>query len=134
MSQEKKLTPRSEDFAAWYNEVVLRAELADYSPVRGSMVIRPYGYGIWEKMQRGLDKHPLEDSLKFDCGEHGAITLADGKAALADLPADCTIRISQSNLAKLMTGKLNPMTACAMGKIKVSGDMDVAMKLGQLMK
>jgi prolyl-tRNA synthetase len=55
MSDEKKLTPRSEDFSAWYNEVVLRAELADYSPVRGCMVIRPWGYGIWENMQRALD-------------------------------------------------------------------------------
>lgn len=55
MADEKKLTPRDEDFAAWYNEVVLRSELADYSPVRGSMVIRPWGYGIWENMQRALD-------------------------------------------------------------------------------
>ncbi|GMR12371.1 MAG: proline--tRNA ligase [Gemmatimonadota bacterium] len=55
MADDKKLTPRDEDFAAWYNEVVLRAELADYSPVRGSMVIRPWGYGIWEHMQRALD-------------------------------------------------------------------------------
>ncbi|HSG46317.1 MAG TPA: proline--tRNA ligase [Longimicrobiales bacterium] len=55
MSDERKLTPQSEDFAAWYNEVVLRSELADYSPVRGSMVIRPWGYGIWERMQRALD-------------------------------------------------------------------------------
>ena len=55
MSDEKKLTLRAEDFSAWYNEVVLRAELADYSPVRGCMVIRPWGYGIWELMQRALD-------------------------------------------------------------------------------
>ncbi|MFQ5538547.1 MAG: proline--tRNA ligase [Gemmatimonadota bacterium] len=55
MADDKKLTPRGEDFSAWYNEVVLRAELADYSPVRGSMVIRPWGYGIWELMQRALD-------------------------------------------------------------------------------
>ncbi len=55
MSDDRKLTPRGEDFAAWYNEVVQRAELADYSPVRGSMVIRPWGYGIWERMQRALD-------------------------------------------------------------------------------
>jgi prolyl-tRNA synthetase len=52
---DRKLTPRSEDFSAWYNDVVLRAELADYSPVRGCMVIRPSGYGIWERMQRALD-------------------------------------------------------------------------------
>ena len=49
------LTSRGEDFSAWYNEVVQQAELADYSPVRGSMVIRPWGYGIWENMQRALD-------------------------------------------------------------------------------
>ncbi|HET7449104.1 MAG TPA: proline--tRNA ligase [Gaiellaceae bacterium] len=55
MADEKKLTPRAEDFSAWYNEVVLRAQLADYSPVKGCMVIRPNGYGIWERMQRALD-------------------------------------------------------------------------------
>jgi prolyl-tRNA synthetase len=55
MAEDKKLTTRAEDFSAWYNEVVLRAELADYSPVRGCMVIRPNGYGIWERMQRALD-------------------------------------------------------------------------------
>ena len=52
---KRGLTPRAEDFSAWYNEVVQQAELADYSPVRGSMVIRPWGYGIWENMQRALD-------------------------------------------------------------------------------
>jgi prolyl-tRNA synthetase len=56
MADEKKLTTRKDDFSAWYNEVVLRAELADYSPVRGCMVIRPNGYGIWERMQRALDE------------------------------------------------------------------------------
>ena len=55
MADEKGLTSRAADFSAWYNEVVQRAELADYSPVRGSMIIRPYGYGIWELMQRALD-------------------------------------------------------------------------------
>lgn len=55
MADDQGLTPRAQDFSAWYNEAVLRAELADYSPVRGCMVIRPYGYGIWENMQRALD-------------------------------------------------------------------------------
>lgn len=53
---DKGLTPRAQDFNAWYNELVLRSELADYSPVRGCMVIRPNGYAIWEEMQRGLDR------------------------------------------------------------------------------
>ena len=55
MSDDKKLTTRAADFSGWYNEVVLRAELADYAPVKGCMVIRPNGYGIWERMQRALD-------------------------------------------------------------------------------
>jgi prolyl-tRNA synthetase len=55
MSELKALTTRAEDFSAWYNELVLRAELADYSPVRGCMVIRPNGYAIWEQMQAALD-------------------------------------------------------------------------------
>lgn len=50
-----EIASRSEDFAAWYNDVVLAAELADYSPVRGCMVIRPYGYALWEHMQSHLD-------------------------------------------------------------------------------
>ena len=50
------LTDQSDDFSRWYNEVVRKAQLADYSPVRGSMVIRPYGYGLWENMQGLLDR------------------------------------------------------------------------------
>src|SRR6185503_18634169 len=55
MADDKALTPRATDFSAWYNEVIMRAQLADYSPVRGCMVIRPNGYAIWEQMQRALD-------------------------------------------------------------------------------
>lgn len=51
-----EITPQSEDFSRWYTDVIRRAELADYSPVKGSMVIRPYGYAIWELMQSGLDR------------------------------------------------------------------------------
>lgn len=49
------LTPRAEDFPRWYQEVVARAELADNGPVRGTMVIRPWGYAIWERLQAALD-------------------------------------------------------------------------------
>ena len=51
----KNLTKRSEDYSKWYNELVVKAELAEQADVRGCMVIRPYGYAIWEKMQRVLD-------------------------------------------------------------------------------
>src|SRR5262247_2187877 len=50
-----EITPRSTDFSQWYLDVVRRAELADYSPVKGCMVIRPYGYAIWELIQQALD-------------------------------------------------------------------------------
>ena len=50
-----EITPRSQDFSQWYLDVVRRAELADYSPVKGCMVIRPYGYAIWELLQQALD-------------------------------------------------------------------------------
>ncbi len=51
-----KLPSRSENFADWYNQIVLKAELADYAPVRGCMVVRPYGWALWENMQAGLDR------------------------------------------------------------------------------
>lgn len=52
----KNLTKRSEDYSKWYNELVVKADLAENSGVRGCMVIKPYGYAIWEKMQAALDK------------------------------------------------------------------------------
>ena len=52
----KNLTSRSDDYSKWYNELVVKADLAENSGVRGSMVIKPYGYAIWEKMQQELDK------------------------------------------------------------------------------
>src|SRR5713226_7818491 len=51
-----EITPQSQDFSRWYLDVVRRAELADYSPVKGCMVIRPYGYAIWEFIQQALDR------------------------------------------------------------------------------
>jgi prolyl-tRNA synthetase len=51
-----EITPRSQDFSKWYLDVVRKAELADYSPVKGCMVIRPYGYAIWELIQQALDR------------------------------------------------------------------------------
>jgi prolyl-tRNA synthetase len=55
MSEKQGLTPQSENFSDWYNELVQRAQLAELSPVRGCAVLRPHGYAIWELMQAGLD-------------------------------------------------------------------------------
>ncbi|GAB1327058.1 proline--tRNA ligase [Streptomyces sennicomposti] len=55
MAKAPVLTPRAEDFPRWYQELITKAELADNGPVRGTMVIRPYGYGLWERMQQEMD-------------------------------------------------------------------------------
>jgi prolyl-tRNA synthetase len=52
---EQKLPTRAEDFNEWYNQLVLKAELADYAPVRGCMIVRPYGWALWENIQAALD-------------------------------------------------------------------------------
>ena len=61
------ITSRAANYADWYNDLVLRAKLADYSPVRGCMVIRPHGYAIWELMQRGLDRMFKETGHQNAC-------------------------------------------------------------------
>ena len=53
---DEKLPTQSENFSEWYNQIVLRAELADYAPVRGCMVVRPYGWAVWENIQQALDR------------------------------------------------------------------------------
>ena len=52
----KKITPRSRDYSRWYTDVIQQAELADYAPVKGCMVVRPYGYALWENIKDGLDR------------------------------------------------------------------------------
>jgi prolyl-tRNA synthetase len=56
----KKITPKSVDFSRWYVEIIQKAELADYAPIKGMMVIRPYGYSIWENIQSVVDKRIKE--------------------------------------------------------------------------
>ena len=56
MAKPPVLTPQSDDFPRWYQDVVNKAELADNGPVRGTMVIRPYAWAIWERMQAGVDR------------------------------------------------------------------------------
>ena len=88
---------------------------------------------IVERMQKELAEKSFDGSLKFDCGDEGVIVLSDGTASTQDQDTDCTIRMTLDNLVKLLTGKLNPMTGVMTGKLKVSGDMGVAMKLGKLL-
>jgi prolyl-tRNA synthetase len=56
----KEITPRGRDYSQWYLDVVLKADMADYGPVRGCMIIKPYGYAVWENMQRDMDRRIKE--------------------------------------------------------------------------
>jgi prolyl-tRNA synthetase len=56
----KEITPRSQDYSQWYLDVVLKADMADYGPVKGCMIIKPYGYAVWENMQRDMDRRIKE--------------------------------------------------------------------------
>ncbi|MBO9399425.1 SCP2 sterol-binding domain-containing protein [Shimia sp. R9_3] len=88
---------------------------------------------IAAQMREGLKNQAFDNTLKFDCGDAGVLVLADGTASTDDRDTDCTVTISADNLSKLLAGDLKPTTALMLGKLKVSGDMGVAMKLGQLL-
>jgi prolyl-tRNA synthetase len=64
MASFQKLTPRATDYSKWYNELVVKADLAEQSAVRGCMVIKPYGYAIWETIQAELDRRFKENGVK----------------------------------------------------------------------
>ncbi|MEZ5911141.1 MAG: SCP2 sterol-binding domain-containing protein [Paracoccaceae bacterium] len=84
-------------------------------------------------ISKTLETRAFTGSLKFDCGAAGVIVLADGTATTADRDTDCTLTLSEENLVKLLTGKLNPMTGVMKGKLKVSGDLGVALGLAKLL-
>lgn len=85
------------------------------------------------RITMGLEGKTFDGSLKFDCGADGVIVLADHSATTVDRETDCVLTISRENLGKLLTGKLNPMTGMVTGKLKVSGDLAVAMRLSKLL-
>lgn len=89
---------------------------------------------IADRINTGLKGQTFDGSLKFDCGKDGVLVLADNQATTINRETDCTIRLSLENLKALLTGKLNPMTGVMMGKLKISGNPAVAMKLGSLLK
>src|SRR5690554_742940 len=60
----QEITPMGKDFAQWYTDVILKTELVDYAPIKGFMVIRPYGYAIWEKYQAISNKRYKETGHK----------------------------------------------------------------------
>jgi putative sterol carrier protein len=87
---------------------------------------------ITARIAKVLQTRPFEGSLKFDCGADGVIVLADGTANNENRETDCTLTLSRDNLIKLLTGKLNPMAGLLAGKLKLSGNPAVAMRLAKL--
>ncbi len=84
----KELTKRSEDYSKWYNELVVKAGLAEQADVRGCMVIKPYGYAIWEKIQRQLDDMFKETGVQNAYSHSSSLSLSSlrRQSTLRDSP------------------------------------------------
>jgi putative sterol carrier protein len=86
-----------------------------------------------EKMRARVQSSGFDRSVKFDTGADGVIVIDGQSISTADAPADCTIKLSLEDLEALISGELNPTTAFMTGKIKIEGDMSVAMALSQML-
>ena len=89
---------------------------------------------IADTIRRNMRPEGFDGSIKLDCGPDGVVVIAGPEVTREDRVTDCTIALSADDLIKLMTGKLNPVTGVMLGKLKVSGDVKVAMRLGKLLK
>ncbi|WP_420568959.1 SCP2 sterol-binding domain-containing protein [Thalassovita sp.] len=88
---------------------------------------------IAEMIRSGVGSSSFADSLKFDCGDAGVLVIADQTVSLLDRDTDVTLKMTTENVERLIKGKLNPVTAVMTGKIKLSGNPAVAMKLKELL-
>ena len=88
---------------------------------------------LLDQIRAGLGGRSVDGSLKFDCGDDGVIVLEGDSADDQDRDTDCTMA-EGANLEKLLAGDLNPMTATMVGKLKVHGNLSLAMKFAQLLK
>ena len=84
----KEITPKGQDYSQWYLDVVLKADLADYGPVKGCMIIRPYGYAVWEHMQRDMDRRIKETGhVNARCSSPRACSSARRSTSRASRPS-----------------------------------------------
>lgn len=87
---------------------------------------------IAEKLKPQVASAGFDRSVKFDTGADGVILIDGGTVSTTDGPADCTISLSLDDLESMIAGELNPTTAFMTGKLRIEGDMSVAMALSQL--
>ena len=87
---------------------------------------------IADRIKPKVESAGFERSVKFDTGADGVIVIDGATISTTDAPADCTIKLSLSDLEDLIAGDLSPTAAFMTGKIKIEGDMSVAMALSQL--
>jgi putative sterol carrier protein len=87
---------------------------------------------IAEKLKSQVASAGFDRSMKFDTGADGVLLIDGATISTADGPADCTIKLSLDDLESLIAGDLNPTMAFMTGKLKIEGDMSVAMALSQL--
>jgi putative sterol carrier protein len=87
---------------------------------------------IVDQIKPKVESAGFERSVKFDTGQDGVIVIDGATISTADQETDCTIKLSLSDLEDMIAGELNPTTAFMTGKIKIEGDMSVAMALSQL--
>lgn len=87
---------------------------------------------VAEKIRARVESSGFDRSVKFDTGGDGVIVIDGATISTVDAPADCTIKLSLDDLESMVSGDLSPTTAFMTGKIKVEGDMSVAMALSQI--
>jgi putative sterol carrier protein len=88
---------------------------------------------VAEKMRARVESSSFDRSVKFDTGSDGVIVIDGASIATTDAPADCTIKLSLDDLEALVSGDLDPTSAFMTGKIKIEGDMSVALALSQVL-
>lgn len=88
---------------------------------------------VAEKMRPRVESSSFDRSVKFDTGSDGVIVIDGASISTTDAPADCTIKLALDDLEALVAGELNPTMAFMQGKLKIEGDMSVAMALSQVL-